>query len=112
MDVLAVHAAVADAAARARGGLGPTLIECETYRFHGHHVGDVGKYRTSEEVDRWRRRDSIERLAGHLIDRGVADDAWQAAVNREVGAALEDAVEFARSSPFPEPDQLDEDVYA
>jgi pyruvate dehydrogenase E1 component alpha subunit len=112
MDVLAVHAAVADAVARARGGLGPTLIECETYRFHGHHVGDVGKYRTLEEVDRWRQRDSIERLAGHLTDRGVANDAWQVAVDREVAAALEDAVEFARSSPFPEPDQLDEDVYA
>jgi pyruvate dehydrogenase E1 component alpha subunit len=111
MDVLAVHAAVVDAVRRARDGCGPTLIECETYRFYGHHVGDVGKYRTPEEVDLWRRRDPIERLADHLTKLGIVGAAERMDIDQETTAAIEDAVEFARSSPFPEPSQLDEHVY-
>ena len=63
-DVLAVHAAAAAAAARARAGLGPTLLECKTYRIYGHSLGDLQVYREKAEVEEWKKRDPILRLRG------------------------------------------------
>jgi acetoin:2,6-dichlorophenolindophenol oxidoreductase subunit alpha len=106
MDVLAVRAAAAEAVASARGGAGPTLIECKTYRFTGHSRSDARDYRTDEEEAEWAARDPLLVLGTRLE---------QAALERleaDVRAELDDAVEFARSSPAPEPDEALDGVYA
>jgi len=112
MDVPAVHAAVAQARARAAAGDGPTLVVAATYRFEGHFSGDLMKYRDAEEAARWRARDPIAALARQLVADGViaeADvEAGRAAAEREV----EEALEFAKASPLPDPSQAYEDLHA
>ena len=107
MDVLAVRAAAADAVAAAQGGAGPTLLECKTYRFTGHSRSDARGYRTREEEARWAARDPLLVLGASLDEADAGDD-----LEAEVKAELDDAVEFARNSPFPEPGDATEDVYA
>ena len=106
MDVLAVRAACAEAVASARAGGGPTLIECKTYRFTGHSRSDARGYRTREEEDEWSRRDPLVVIGARL------DEAALAELESEVRAELDDAVEFARSSPQPDPAEALEDIYA
>ena len=103
-DVQEVYDAAGEAIARARQDQGPTLIECKTYRFLGHHEGDPGTdYRTKEEVASWKKRDSIKALR----EKSIAEDAATArefdAIDEETRVWLEDAVEFGRSSPEPDP---------
>ena len=103
-DVQEVYDAAGAAIARARDNQGPTLIECKTYRFLGHHEGDPGTdYRTKEEVASWKKRDSIKALR----EKSIAEDAATArefdAIDEETRVWLEDAVEFGRSSPEPDP---------
>lgn len=90
-DVLAVHAAVEAAVARAREGLGPSLIEAKTYRVRGHWAGDPTAYRDATEVEAWRQRDPITRHEALLAERGLLDPA----AAREVWAAQEAAVVVA-----------------
>ncbi len=106
MDVLAVRAASAEAVASARGGAGPTLLEFKTYRFTGHSRSDARGYRSSDEEQAWESRDPLTLLAPALGD-GEGEQ-----IEADVQATLDDAVEFARSSPFPEPDDAFTDVYA
>ncbi len=106
MDVLAVRAATGEAVAAARGGAGPTLLEFKTYRFTGHSRSDARGYRSSAEEQAWASRDPLTVLAPAL------GDAERDRIEAEVKATLDDAVEFARSSPFPEPDDAFTDVYA
>jgi len=106
MDVLAVRAACAEAVASARAGGGPTLIECKTYRFTGHSRSDARGYRTREEEDEWSQRDPLVVIGARL------DEAALAELESEVRAELDDAVEFARSSPQPDPAEALEDIYA
>jgi TPP-dependent pyruvate/acetoin dehydrogenase alpha subunit len=106
MDVLAVRAATADAVASARAGAGPTLIECKTYRFTGHSRSDARDYRTDEEEAEWAARDPLLVLGARLDQ--AASELFEASVKAE----LDDAVEFARSSPWPEPAEALEGVYA
>ena len=106
MDVLAVREATVDAVAAARAGDGPTLIECKTYRYVGHSRSDARGYRTREEEDAWKERDPIARLRAQLSESDAA--AIEAAVEQE----LDEAVEFARNSPDPDPGELAGDVYA
>jgi TPP-dependent pyruvate/acetoin dehydrogenase alpha subunit len=106
MDVLAVREATAEAVAAARAGRGPTLVECKTYRYVGHSRSDARGYRAREEEEAWKARDPIARLRAQLADSDVA--AIEAAVEEE----LDDAVEFARSSPEPDPGEVAEDAYA
>ncbi|MEW6227317.1 MAG: thiamine pyrophosphate-dependent dehydrogenase E1 component subunit alpha [Bacillota bacterium] len=106
MDVEAVYSAASRAVARARRGGGPTLLECKTYRYVGHFTAERAlnlSYRTEDEVAAWRARDPIEGWAEKLRDRGVWDDQDRAAVDESVEAQLREAVEFARSSPWPGP---------
>jgi TPP-dependent pyruvate/acetoin dehydrogenase alpha subunit len=112
MDVLAVREAAGEAVARARAGDGPTLVECLTYRFVGHSRGDARGYRSREEEEAWQRRDPIERLRRELLESTEADEAALEAVQSDVDAVIEDAVEFARSSPDPDPAELAEEAYA
>jgi 2-oxoisovalerate dehydrogenase E1 component len=112
-DVLAVHAAAGDAVARARAGDGPTLLACTTYRTRAHSEGmRDGGYRTREEVDHWRARDPITRLRQHLVDNGVDDDRQLQAIDAEVRALAEEALEWAKASPWPDPASVLEHVYA
>ncbi len=112
MDVLAVYQATREAVERARAGDGPSLIVSTTYRFEGHNIGDPQPYRTKDEVEEWRRRDSIDRFGRYLIDEEIASTAEIEAIHQKVAQKIEDAVEFARQSPEPELSSLEEDVYA
>jgi pyruvate dehydrogenase E1 component alpha subunit len=113
MDVVAVHEAVTEAVARARRGEGPSMVEAKTYRFYNHHgIQNLGlKYRPDEEVLAWKARDPIFSFEDRMIDEGrlTRDDFEQ--VWAEVRASIEAAIEFADSSPFPEPSALMAGVY-
>jgi TPP-dependent pyruvate/acetoin dehydrogenase alpha subunit len=106
MDVLAVREAAAEAVAGARAGSGPTLVECLTYRFVGHSRGDARGYRSRDEEAEWQARDPIERLRQQLLESGEAGEDALGEVLREVDAVIEDAVEFARESPYPDPAEV------
>ncbi len=109
-DVESVVGAALDCVARARGGEGPALLECETYRFSGHYVGDPERYRTSEEVESWRARDPLVLLRSQLAQT-YGEEAL-AAIDREIEAELEAAAERALASPEAGAEVLLEDVYA
>ena len=106
MDALAVRAACAAAVQRARAGGGPTLLECKTYRFTGHSRSDARGYRTREEEQEWAERDPLTLLASHLDKETVQR------LEDEIRAELDDAVQFARDSPLPDPADALEHVYA
>lgn len=111
MDVEEVHGATAEAVDRARNGGGPTLIECVTYRFEGHHEGDTEFYRDQEEVEEWRERDPIKTYPQELIEQDVlSEDEW-ADIRNAVEAEIQEAIEFARESPLPEPEQAYENLF-
>ncbi len=111
-DVLAVHEAAEEAVQRARAGQGPTLIECRTYRTRAHAEGmrDAG-YRTPEEVEEWKTRDPITRYNEWLLHNEEAGPETLAAIEAEVKVMVADAEEFARTSPWPEPDTVSEHVF-
>jgi len=112
MDVLAVHAAAGEAVERARTGAGPTLLECRTYRFVGHFTAEKArgiKYRSDEEIARWRERDPVVTYPAWLRKQGIGDPA---AVEAEVEALLDEAVAFARQSAFPEAEEALDGMYA
>jgi acetoin:2,6-dichlorophenolindophenol oxidoreductase subunit alpha len=106
-DVLEVYSAANAAVARARAREGPTLLEVKTYRFMGHFEGDPDRYRDEEERRATREHDAIAALRTRLD----ATDAELEAIRAEIEAAVSEAVEFARASPFPDPAELDRYVY-
>ena len=111
-DVLEVHRVAKIAIDRARAGEGPTLIECKTYRYVGHHEGDPGTdYRTRDEVQHWKEQDPVKRARQLLIESAVADESELQAVDHEVERLIDQAVEFAEKSPEPSPDSVDEHVF-
>ena len=111
-DVLAVYKAAETAVERARKGEGPTLLECKTYRHKGHSRMDPAKYRPKEEVEEWLAKDPIKRLRSKLLEANIMSEAEMEEVEREVTAEIEEAVKFALESPYPEPEEALEDVYA
>ena len=111
-DVPALWAAAAAAVAAARRGDGPALVEAMTYRWRGHHEGDPMAYRSKEELEAWRERDAIPRFGAWLEGRGWLDAGADARLVAEVQAAVDDATEFARQSPWPAPEAALEDVRA
>jgi pyruvate dehydrogenase E1 component alpha subunit len=112
MDLFTVNAAARDLVERARRGDGPAYLVCTTYRFHGHHAGDPLNYRAKEEVERWREQDPIERVKRAAIERGILRADEIEALEKRVEAEIDEAVEFAKTSPDPTPDQLMTDIYA
>lgn len=113
MDVMAVYEAAGEAIARARRGEGPTLLECKTYRFYDH-VGVRGMgvvYRDDSEVVEWRQRDPLPLFEARLAELGALSAEEAAGVREQVLAEVMDAIAFAESSPFPEPEALLQDVY-
>ena len=113
MDVVAVHEAAVEAAARARRGDGPSLIEAKTYRFYNHHgIQNLGlRYRGDDEVAKWRERDPIFTFEDRLIAAGSVARAEFDQVWEELRADIAASIEFAEASPLPTPDQLMADVY-
>lgn len=111
-DVLAVYEAALQAVDRARNGLGPSLIECKTYRWRGHFEGDACVYRSEEELAEWKAKDPIPRFARQLVEAEVATQAELDAITSEVEEAVAAAVRFAEQSPYPAEEHLVEDVYA
>ncbi len=110
MDVEAVWNAAQRAVATCRAGNGPVLLELLTYRYRGHSMSDPAKYRTREEVDKIRtERDCIEHARNRLKEEGVAD-ADIKAIDDDVKRVIQEAAEFAQSSPEPDPSQLWTDV--
>jgi len=99
-DVLAVYQATREALQRARSGGGPSLIECETYRMADHTTADdASRYRDSEEVQRWQRRDPLLRMRRLLAARGLWDDGRQARAEEQIGARLDRAVAREEAAP-------------
>jgi len=111
-DVLAVYQAMQGALARARGGDGPTLIECKTYRWHGHSEHDKAFYRTDEELAMWKSRDPIPTFTTYLRSRHVLDDDKLKDVEGRVASTIDEALEFALNSPDPDPSEAVTDLYA
>jgi len=103
-DVLAVYEAVSAAVERARAGEGPTLVECKTYRWHGHNEGEMDNYRPAEEVKMWMAREPIAPYRRHLIETGVITEGEAAALEESVTREVEEAIVFARQSPLPAPE--------
>jgi acetoin:2,6-dichlorophenolindophenol oxidoreductase subunit alpha len=114
-DILAVYEAAGKAIRRARAGEGPTLVECKTYRWRGHHEGDPNqgkRYRTMEEVQQWVKKCPIRRFEENLVSKKVLTKLKSKKIREEVEKEIDDAVAFANQSPFPEPQDIYEDVYA
>ena len=114
-DVVAVHAATRTLVARARRGEGPAFLLCNTYRYHGHHVGDVDRayYRAKAEEEQWRtERDPIALLGRRLLEQGLADPTALAEIEASARTEIERGVRFALDAPFPEPSEVTDDVFA
>ena len=111
-DVLAVYEAVSEAVRRARQGQGPSLIECKTYRWRGHFEGDACTYRCAEELTEWMAKDPLPRFATKLVETGVATQAELDGIAAKIKGEVEAAVAYAEASPYPEPSELLDDVYA
>lgn len=110
-DAREVFAAAGDAVARARKGGGPTLLEVKTDRYLGHFQGDPEVYRPKGEVEELRKNDPITRFAGELRARKLLDDRTEEAIRARVRARVEQAYDFARRSPYPEPRAALEHVF-
>ena len=115
-DVLAMYEATNQAVARARAGEGPSLLEARTYRYEEHSEG-LGRiikepYRSEEEVEMWRKRDPIDLHKKTLLEQDIASQEEIDQLQKEVADAVAEAVEFARNSPYPEPADVYEDMYA
>jgi pyruvate dehydrogenase E1 component alpha subunit len=111
-DVLAVYDATQTAVERARRGEGPTLIECKTYRQKGHSRFDPAAYRPKQEVETWLSRDPIARFQTKLLETGVLTQAEIEQLSHKTKTAVDEATKFATESPFPDPSEALEDVYA
>jgi len=115
-DVIEVYSRTSEAVARARAGEGPTLLECKTYRWEGHVAGEqafigAGAYRTEAEINEWKTRCPILRFEktfaeGKKIGRAEIDQ-----IIKETAAELEEAINFARTSPLPDPSEVTDDVF-
>src|SRR5271168_2061773 len=102
-DVLDVYKKTGEAVARARKGEGPTLLECLTYRWYGHHEGDPGTaYRTKEEIARWKANDPVQRLREQAIKDSLATAEDFKKIDLEVERVIQDCAEFALASPQPD----------
>src|SRR5215813_5722616 len=113
-DILEVHARTSEAVARARQGDGPSLLECQTYRWHFHAMRAAipPETRPAEEVTAWKARDPIARFEQHLVSRGTLSPAQVGALREAVTGDLAEAVAFAEASPFPDPKDLLVDMFA
>jgi TPP-dependent pyruvate/acetoin dehydrogenase alpha subunit len=114
-DVRAVHAVSERLVARARAGEGPAFLQCITYRYHGHHVGDINReyYRSKVEEKEWMSdRDPLKLFTDWLIQNKHSDTEALTRIETDLRAEMKAAVEFALASPYPDPSEVEQDVYA
>jgi TPP-dependent pyruvate/acetoin dehydrogenase alpha subunit len=114
-DVRAVYATAQKLVDRARQGEGPAFLLCNTYRYTGHHVGDINReyYRSKQEEQEWKtKRDPIRNLAEWLIGQKLTEAGKLEEIQKEVKAEMKVAVEFAIAAPYPTPEEAEQDVYA
>ncbi|MEM2370527.1 MAG: pyruvate dehydrogenase complex E1 component subunit beta [Candidatus Bathyarchaeia archaeon] len=110
-DVLAVHETVQKAVMKARKGHGPTLIECKTYRLRDHAEIGYPERRPKEEIEAWAKKDPLIRYKNFLFEKGVLTPELAEKIEKDIERELDEAIEFAEKSPFPEPDEVLKDVY-
>jgi pyruvate dehydrogenase E1 component alpha subunit len=111
MSVEAVHIAMEEAAERARSGEGPTLLELRTYRYKGHSMSDPAKYRTKEELEEYKMKDPIEQVRKVLLEKKYATEEDISKIDDKVKEIVNECVEFAENSNFPDPSEAYQDVY-
>src|SRR5229473_2250492 len=114
-DVRAVNEIASRLVRRARAGEGPAFLQADTYRYSGHHVGDINReyYRSKQEEHVWKTdRDPIKVLSDWLLEQGYADAPSLEKISSEARAEMEAAVKFAIAAPYPSIDQVEQDVYA
>ncbi|HET8846473.1 MAG TPA: thiamine pyrophosphate-dependent dehydrogenase E1 component subunit alpha [Ktedonobacteraceae bacterium] len=114
-DIRVVYAAAQRLVARARRGEGPAFLLCETYRYHGHHVGDIQRayYRAREEEEHWKtHRDPLKLLAAWLTEQGLADSNTLEQIEQRVQAEVETGEAFALNAAYPDPGEVTDHVYA
>ncbi len=115
-DVVAVYEAVREAVARARAGQGPSLVEARTYRYHDHSEGlnrvVRDPYRSEAEIEEWKGRDPISIHEDRLISQGIASEDEVRGLEAECLGAIEEALRFAHESPYPDPEEIFDDVYS
>ena len=115
MDVVAVYEVAKEAVARARRGEGPTLLECKTYRWQGHHVGDPANYRSRKnpnEKAEWMKRDPVVILKEKIIKDEIASEAEIIKIENEIEKEIQEAVKFAAESPYPDVSEAFTDIFA
>ena len=111
MNVEAVHEAVSRAAARARAGEGPTFLEFRTYRYRGHSMSDPQKYRSKEEVEAYKDRDPIEQVKYTILEHNILTQAELDEIDAKIKVLVQESVDFAETSPFPDKSEAYKDVY-
>ena len=114
-DVRVVHATAVNLVEHARHGEGPAFLHCNTYRFQGHHVGDVDRtyYRSKNEEQEWKtNRDPVKLLAEWLQKNKLAEAKLLETIQNEVAGEIKNAVDFALTAPYPAADEVDQHVYA
>jgi pyruvate dehydrogenase E1 component alpha subunit len=114
-DVRTVYQTAKRIIDQTRAGAGPAFLVCNTYRFHGHHVGDVNReyYRSKQEEQKWKtERDPVKLLTDWLTSQKIADRAQLNQIDAEVKAEVDTAVQFAIAAPYPAADKVDQDIYA
>lgn len=114
-DVQLVQATMEKLVERARRGEGPAFLECQTYRYYGHHVGDINRtyYRPKEEEQEWREHhDPLKILEEKLISQNLTDQEVLERIQTDVKAEVEAGMQFAINAPYPDPSEVTEDVYA
>lgn len=111
MEILEVHEATKAALGEIRDGSGPQFLEMLTYRYEGHSMGDPLRYRTKDEVEKWREDDPIGILERHLLSEELADKDALEEIDQDVEETIEEAVQFAEESPLPDPEDLYQDIY-
>jgi len=114
-DVRAVYQAAKAIVDRTRAGQGPAFLLCNTYRFTGHHVGDISReyYRSKQEEQKWKtERDPIKLFADWLVSQKIVDRSRLDQIQAEVKSEVDKAVQFAIAAPYPTPDKVDQDIYA
>lgn len=107
----AVHEAIEEAAARARRGDGPTLLDIRTYRYKGHSMSDPQKYRSKEEVSEWQEKDPIDHVLSVIKENKFLSEKEIAEIDEWVKKEVAESIKFAEDSPLPDPSELYVDVY-
>jgi pyruvate dehydrogenase E1 component alpha subunit len=113
-NIIEVYLKTKEAVERARAGGGPTLLDCITYRFFGHFTGDPGRgitYRSKEEMDEWLNRCPVKQFKERLLQEKIMTEENGKAIEANVKASIEEAVQFAKESPFPSPEEAVQDLF-